>query len=286
MNNNNETKLCKYCRSDIDKHAVYCPNCRKQQGKIAKCPFCHTEILTSDKVKCPNCGKNSKHFNLIVFFVICAFIAIIAGMSNNSKHTNLNNNNSTANTDVMRIMNVNEEQAKEICNILNSVGVSNINAIARADELDDYYWNGGSDKGYRLAYSGTDTNDMHRTVIVNINENGNVLAIKMASLNGVVLYEDGKILDNLKNYVMTDDDRANYKVMADNLMLNVLKAPSTAKFGSISEYKFGKDKGIVTVQGYVDSQNSFGATVRGEFQVKFNGSTAISLIFEGKEYIK
>ena len=32
----NETKLCKHCKSEIPKGAKVCPNCRKKQGGIGK----------------------------------------------------------------------------------------------------------------------------------------------------------------------------------------------------------------------------------------------------------
>lgn len=282
--NNNKMKKCIYCRSEIDYHAVYCPHCAKQQGKTKKCPYCKTEILKSEKVNCPNCGKNLKKVNYIIigFFIFFGLLAIAMGQV--SPNTT-NNSNKTSTAQIIKVMNVDEIQANEIINVLNSVGVSNINKIARDDGLDDYYWNGGTDKGYRVAYSDFNTNDIHRTVIVNLNDDGSVLAVKMAAPDAPVLYENGEIKDYLTNYTTNDEERYNYKKLADDLILQVLKSPSTAKFPKISEYSFDKEKGIVTVQGYVDSQNSYGATVRGDFQVKFNGSTAISLIFEGKEYL-
>lgn len=36
MNNEQETKVCKHCQSEIPKKAKVCPNCRKKQGGIFK----------------------------------------------------------------------------------------------------------------------------------------------------------------------------------------------------------------------------------------------------------
>ncbi|MCR5045005.1 MAG: zinc ribbon domain-containing protein [Treponema sp.] len=44
-----------------------------------------------------------------------------------------------------------------------------------------------------------------------------------------------------------------------------LKSPSTAKFPSKTEVKITKNKDTYIIQGYVDSQNSFGATVRTKY---------------------
>lgn len=276
-NNLKETKKCNYCKSEIDAHAILCLNCKKKQGPTKICPFCKDKILKKEKV-CPNCGKNLKKRSIIigsvVFVVVCLILAVAM---QNYKGTD---------EKISSVMNVSIEQATEIEKVLDSVGVSNINEIARDEGLDDYYWNKGTDKGYRVAFIGNDTNDVHKTVLVNISEDGKVLAIRLAIYDGSILYENGQVKDNIKNYMITDEEQVKYKNLAENLMKDILKSPSTAKFANISEYKFGKEKGIITVQGYVDSQNSFGATVRGQFQVKFDGETATSLIFEDKEYIK
>ena len=95
-------------------------------------------------------------------------------------------------------MNVSSEQAKVIDETLEDVGVISVMEIARDEGLDDYYLNGGTDKGYRIAFNGTDTNNVKNTVIVNINEDGNVLIIKIPL--GNVLYENGKAVDNINNY--------------------------------------------------------------------------------------
>ncbi|HGS9087754.1 hypothetical protein I6A86_08825 [Clostridioides difficile] len=51
---------------------------------------------------------------------------------------------------------------------------------------------------------------------------------------------------------------------------------------------FSKNKEEIVVQSYVDSQNSFGATMRSEFQIIFtsDGKDVKSFIFDGKEMIK
>ena len=50
---------------------------------------------------------------------------------------------------------------------------------------------------------------------------------------------------------------------------------------------FSKNKNIITVQSYVDSQNGFGAMIRSEFQfiIDTDTDTIQSLIFDGQEMI-
>jgi hypothetical protein len=67
-----------------------------------------------------------------------------------------------------------------------------------------------------------------------------------------------------------------------------LKITFTAKFPNILHWAFAKNPDRILVQAYVDSQNSFGATTRSEFQVTFtsDGNDVTSLIVDGVEYMK
>ena len=57
-------------------------------------------------------------------------------------------------------------------------------------------------------------------------------------------------------------------IFAQSVRLQFLKSPSTAKFPEISDFKVTKnEEGIYAVTGYVDAQNSYGATARDNFTV-------------------
>lgn len=58
-------------------------------------------------------------------------------------------------------------------------------------------------------------------------------------------------------------------VVAEKAVKNKLKSPSTAEFCSHKEYSITCSRNTWTVSGYVDAQNSFGATLRNNFTVKF-----------------
>ncbi|MCI9246875.1 MAG: hypothetical protein HFJ30_07165 [Clostridia bacterium] len=66
----------------------------------------------------------------------------------------------------------------------------------------------------------------------------------------------------------------------------MLKSPSTVRFAPYSQWNFSKKDGCISVKSYVDSQNSFGATIRTQFEMKTKNNTIISLKLDGKEYIK
>lgn len=68
-------------------------------------------------------------------------------------------------------------------------------------------------------------------------------------------------------------------VVAENIVESKLKSPSTAKFCKHKEYSITCSEDTWTVSGYVDAQNSFGATLRNNFTVKFTftGQEKISI---------
>lgn len=62
---------------------------------------------------------------------------------------------------------------------------------------------------------------------------------------------------------------------AEHVVKDNLKSPSSAKFCSSDECKVKRDKNTWTVSGWVDADNSFGASIRNDFTVK--------ITFTGKE---
>lgn len=115
-------------------------------------------------------------------------------------------------------------------------------------------------------------------------KDGNIYCIKYNA--DTYLYKDGAIQHTLSEYIITSDERTNLILNTQNVINTILKSPSTAKFPSNDEWRVGKQDGKTIVQGYVDSQNSFGATIRSEFQVTYTNDIVTSLIFDGEEYIK
>ncbi len=97
-----------------------------------------------------------------------------------------------------------------------------------------------------------------------------------------------KIIKKFTEYFLTRDEAYDYKTIIEVLIKSILKSPSSAKFPTfIDKYAMGKIDGEVTVQEYVDSQNTFGAMIRSDFQVKYDKNRNIkSFIFDGEELIK
>ena len=68
--------------------------------------------------------------------------------------------------------------------------------------------------------------------------------------------------------ILTDKDK---QLLRDETIKNVsnyLKAPSTAQFKEEFDY-ICEEANIIEVKGYVDSQNSFGVMMRGNFSCQF-----------------
>lgn len=180
--------------------------------------------------------------------------------------------------EIKNAINVNDDEAKAIEDIFKSIGIDEIDSI-KADEVLDEYEGVGS-KGYRVKASFSKNNN----IILYISSDNKVICIRWADKD---FYRDGQVLLNFNNYIMTYDEQYDYKADVEKRIKSLLKSPSTAKFASFDNWKFGKDNGKVTVQAFVDSENSYGAKLRSNFQVKYDeNKNVISLIIDGVEYIK
>jgi hypothetical protein len=77
-------------------------------------------------------------------------------------------------------------------------------------------------------------------------------------------------------------------VFAEEVIKGILKAPSTAKFVDVEAYELSNEKDVWAINGYVDSQNSFGAMIRSQWEVQLDysdgkGGTVKSILFDGKK---
>ena len=70
-----------------------------------------------------------------------------------------------------------------------------------------------------------------------------------------------------KESAMVIDEIVEAKLFAQAVEMQLLKAPATAMFCSLEEMTITKNGNMYIVAGYVDSQNSYGATVRTSFKI-------------------
>ncbi|ELC8441045.1 hypothetical protein QYB59_000039 [Clostridium perfringens] len=80
-----------------------------------------------------------------------------------------------------------------------------------------------------------------------------------------------KVKDNeMKNLPLTNDEETEIRVLTKKLVKDNLKNPSSAKFCGYDELHITKgENGTFLATGWVDATNSFGATLRNDFQVTF-----------------
>lgn len=250
----------------------------KNKGKKEKIVK-EKSIIKEQKIDKPKEKSVGKIFAIIFggAFGFIFLIVAIALIATGGKIEPVDNSSKMV-KEIKSSINVNNEEAQAIDDILKAVGISEIDNIKADESLNEI--EGVGSKGYRIKASFSKNNN----IILYVDSNNKVICIRWADKD---FYRDGKALLNFKDYVITWDEQNEYNIDAQKRIKALLKAPSTAKFPSINNWKFGKDNGIVIVQAYVDSENSYGAKLRNEFQIKYDSNkNVVSLIIDGVEYIK
>lgn len=127
--------------------------------------------------------------------------------------------------------------------------------------------------------------------LVYFNQDGTVNSINSGTIK---FYENGKKVEDLKDRLITTEEKTQIKMWAEEHVKAVLKAPSTAKFpGSFlspfEDWSISKDGNKFTVSSYVDSQNGFGAMIRSDFTITYEWKDGtgkvVSMIFDGKKVV-
>lgn len=173
------------------------------------------------------------------------------------------------------IEDLNDEQAKEIDDILSQCGISNISEITHDELLDNAHENG--ETGYRISADYSDN------IILYLNPDKTVRFIIYADNK---LYSKGKVKANINDYIIDVDEVNDLMIKCEEVVKSVLKSPSTANFPDYTEWGFQQHgDGIYLVSGYVDAQNGFGAEIRSYFSFEIKNGTIESFVFEGQKMI-
>lgn len=207
---------------------------------------------------------------IIVFFVLCAGIGIVMSLTMDKV--------TTSKSEISKYIDVTDEQSASIEQILSSCGIEQISFAEHDALLDNAHSEG--ETGYRLSI-----NDNVDNIILYLNADKTVYSL---SYNTYTLYSDGTVIATLQDYTFTTDEVSDLMIKCQDKVKEVLKSPSTADFPDILKWGFKKEKNIVTVQGYVDAQNSLGVEMRSNFQfiIDNDTNTIRSFIFDGEERIK
>ena len=177
----------------------------------------------------------------------------------------------------MLFRSVSPEEGKKIDSILRECGIEKLKSFEHDELLDGMH--SDEETGYRLAI-----NDDVKNIILYLNKDKSVYSLKYSVYD---LYIDNIVTATIQDYTFTTKEASNLMIKCEEKVKSILKSPSTAKFPSILNWGFQKEKNIVTVQGYVDAQNGFGAEIRSMFQFIINtdDDTIQSFIFDNQEMI-
>lgn len=262
---------------------------------LIKCPECGKEI--SDLAKsCPNCGrpmnvwqetealpkkqkKKKRGHGCLISFII--FILLLAGLGVAvSKGVDDMQKNPEKYDDSIaaKYIDVSSKESKKIDSVLNECGIESVESFEHDELLDGTHAEG--ETGYRLSVSSNVKN-----IILYLNKDKSVYSL---SYNTHDLYAENAVVATMQDYTVSADEASDLMIWCEEKVKEVLKSPSTAKFPNIMKWGFGKEKNIVTVQGYVDAQNSFGAEMRSDFQfiIDTDSNAVQSFIFDGQELVK
>jgi len=273
---------CPECGKDISDKAKICPNCGvgiNQESETtyqAKQPPSYQPITTPTKKKGKGC------LMAILIFVGLSIICGIIGSQSTKKilpnsESGASEESKTSEEIISQITGCTVEQADDIALALYTCG-------ADLDKLDKMEFFSDLDSGGKVYEMSTTFNNVKLMLTLNKDYSIDEINVKQKD---ITLYSDGERKWSIYDFYMTAEEQANAKLVAQKSIESILKSPSTAKFPSVSEWNIGRNEGLLYIQSYVDSQNSFGATIRSKFQFTIDkDGEIISLIFDGEEFIK
>ncbi len=254
--------LCKRCGKELPNGSKFCLECGEKIDSLEEIISSNTENTKPISIRKP-IYKRISFWIIIISFIITS-ISINIQLINSDINTSMKGN---------IFIGVASEEAENAKQILKECGISNIKAATRDEMLDV-----DGLKGYRLS---TELDNIGQVCVYFDHEK-----LRQVRFLSQYLYRNQKVEAVAQEFYINTDEGTKYQISCQNAIKELLKAPSTAKFPNITEWKFGKENGVVTIQSYVDAQNSFGAMMRSDFQFKFKDDKVISLIFDGTEYIK
>lgn len=266
---------------------IKCPECGKEISDMANsCPHCGRPIVIAQSTtqKTNSSSKNATRKKkkghgclvfVIVFFILFGGLCVVVSRGVKDMEENPEKYSDSI---AAKYIDVNDKEGKNIDSVLKKCGIEKVESFEHDELLDNAHSDG--ETGYRLAL-----NDSVKNIIMYLNKDKSVYSLKY---NTYDLYADDSVVATVQDYTISTDEASNLMIQCEEKVKELLKSPSTAKFPNITEWGFSKEKNIITVQGYVDSQNSFGAELRNKFQfiIDTDKNNIQSFIFDGQELMK
>lgn len=164
------------------------------------------------------------------------------------------------------------DQAQAIESALDSVGLGEVSDTTKE----------GSYIKLNVNANDTDYTPKDGVVKVFLDNDNNLQAIKIGSRS---LYDNGQVVCQVSDVLVSLKDMSEAIVSSEEIVNNVLKAPSTANYDT-DTFRFIKQDGLITTIGTVDAQNSFGAMIRTGFKIQFDyndGMKPVHFVFDDQE---
>ena len=239
-----------------------------------------------DKESPDNSQRKSQKTGVIIFIVI-AIIGVMIVNFPDLKST-VNKENKSSNTKGMSLnemFGMTDEEFAEIDTIFNKCGFTKITKVEKEDELDD------GTTSYYIEMEGVKPN---KVISVGKTE-GNIIYVYLTKNNKLSeievnfnpVYKNGKILNKVVAFTeLNVEEKTNCQMICESSIKKMLKSPTTAKFCDYLDYRWSKENGIIKAQGYVYSQNGFGAMIRTNYVLTYDcvKQKAISINVDGTKY--
>lgn len=272
---------CSECGKEISDKAGNCPNCGCPVQTASPDNYNFSENTLNPDIFNNTYVVNKKKKGGCLKFLIITFIAlsIFIGLSSLMDSPNSTPDPIPASkrqSEFQSATGTTVEQEDKILNILSKCGINKIKSISHDELLDDV--NESNETGYRLNANGVSN------IILYLKEDKSVNKIRYADND---MYSDGEVKLTINDFIITSSEKSNLQISSQGVIESILKSPSTAKFPNINEWNIWKENRKIYIQSYVDSQNSFGAELRSEFQFILSADdlNVESLIFDGEEMI-
>ncbi|MCQ2602052.1 MAG: hypothetical protein MJ184_11895 [Treponema sp.] len=218
-------------------------------------------------------------------FIIFAIIAFMVIQCNISKTNKRKENLRESQIPTYERFGISETDFAELNTVFEKCGFSKITKVEKGDTLDDgttsYYIEMEDVEPNKVISAGVTEGN---TIFVYLTED-NKLSEILVNFNPV--YKNGKVLNKIEAFTkLSIEEKSTCELICENTITKFLKSPSTARFCKYDEYRWRKEEGIIKAQGYVDSQNGFGAMVRTNYLLTYDcvKHKAISLNINGKTY--
>ncbi len=210
---------------------------------------------------------------LLVILVVGSIVGIIVGVSSQP--------NKKEQSELAKVMKLNEEQEKEVLLILEKCGVGELVSVKQ-------FQAGEKETSFHLEDKETIfyTNLDYTVVVWLDNETRNV---KTIYFHDVTIYENNEVKAQITDYYISEDARNKYCTTIQMMVNKFLSYPKTAKYKNISKWAFYvSDDGYDCIQSIVTAKNAFGVEIEIPFSIKCKRNTKqlVSFIFNGEEYIK